>query len=105
MDESAKKTAQVLLDFYSGFDSSEDADEEDLAFDTAITRLEEAGAFSVEIDEEDDDDAVEIEITPLLIGSTVAVQWLIGQLSAATDYSEEEILFDLRHFIDGLSTD
>lgn len=104
MDESAKKTAQVLLDFYSGFDSSKDADEEDLAFDTAITRLEDAGAFSVEIDEEDDD-AMEIEITPLLIGSTVAVQWLIGQLSAATDYSEEEILFDLRHFIDGLSTD
>ena len=104
MDESAKQTAQVLLDFYSGFDASEDADEEDLAFDTAITRLEEAGAFSVEIDDEDDDD-VEIEITPLLIGSTVAVQWLIGQLSAATDYSEEEILFDLRHFIDGLSTE
>jgi hypothetical protein len=102
MDASAKKTAQVLVDFYTNISASDEPDDEDRAFDDAFTGLEDAGAFTVEVDEEDE---IELEITPLLIGSTVTVQWLIGQLSAATDYSEEEILFDLRHFIGNLPVD
>jgi hypothetical protein len=102
MDESAKKTAQVLLDFYSSLSSAQGELDEDLAFDNAFTGLEEAESFSVEVDE---DDEAQIEITPLLVGTTVTTQWLIGQLAMATDYSEEEILFDLRTFVDRLETD
>lgn len=102
MDKSTKKTARVLLDFYSNVAAADDPLDEDKAFDDALLGLEEAGAFSVEVDEHDE---VQLEITPLLIGSTVTLQWLISQLSEATDYSEEEILFDLRHFIDRLETD
>ncbi|WP_062212270.1 hypothetical protein [Demequina oxidasica] len=102
MDESAKQTAQVLLDFYANAARAEGPDDEDKAFDDAFIGLEDAGAFTVE---EDEDDEVALEITPLLIGTTVITQWLIGQLSEATDYTEEEILFDLRAFLRRLETE
>lgn len=102
MDESSKKTAQVLLDFYSGIALAQDADDEDRVFDDAFEGLEAAEAFTVDVD---DDDEVELDVTPLLIGTTVTTQWLISQLAAATDYSEDEILFDLRDFINRLETD
>lgn len=102
MEKDAKTTAQVLLDFYASAAAAAGPTEEDKAFDDALEGLEDSGAFTVEVDE---DDEVHLEITPLLIGTTITTQWLIGQLSAATDYSQEEILFDLRDFIQRLDTD
>ncbi|WP_430869023.1 hypothetical protein [Demequina aurantiaca] len=102
MDESAKLTAQVLLDFYANAADARDQLDEDKAFDDAFTGLEEAGAFTVEVD---DDDEVQLDVTPLLLGTTVTLQWLIGQLAKAVDYTEEEILFDLRTFIERLETE
>lgn len=104
MEETAKQTARALIDLYAGFAASETQDAEDHALDTALMRLEEVGAFTAEVDD-DDDDAVAIEITPLLIGSTITMQWLVAQLEKATGYSEAEIVFDLRLFIDSLSAD
>jgi hypothetical protein len=99
MDNKAKQSAEVLLDFYAGYAASDDESLQEAAFNAALARFNEVDAFSVTMTA---DDEAQIEITPLLLASGVTMQWLVDRLASASERSEEEILFDLRHFIENL---
>ncbi|GIT82069.1 hypothetical protein LLS1_37380 [Leifsonia sp. LS1] len=96
MDDNAKRTADVLLDFYAGFAASEDEQVREAAFNTALSRFNDVGAFSITMT---DEHVAQVEITPVLLATGTTTLWLVDRLAAASNKSEEEVLFDLRQFI------
>lgn len=99
MDDNAKRTADVLLDFYAGFAASEDDQVREASFNTALGRFNDVGAFSITMT---DEDVAQVEVTPLLLASGITTLWLVERLAEASDKSEEEVLFELRQFIANL---
>lgn len=97
MDVQTQRTAQVLIDFYAGFAASDDLALQEAAFATALSGFQDTDAFSITMVGKDE---ANVDITRLLIASGVTLQWLVDRLASASGRAAEEIVFELRHFIE-----
>lgn len=97
MNQNTRDVAQVLVDLYSGYLASEDADEEHAAFDTAMGRLNGVDAVIATMD---DNDGLSLDFTPILTASNMILMWVLDRLSQAGGEAEEALLFDLRSFVE-----
>lgn len=100
MDAATRRTAQTLIDFYAGFAASNDEADQRAAFEASMTALNDSDALIATMD---DDGALTLDFTRLLVATGVSLQWLMERLQAATGESAEALTFELRAFIDNLA--
>lgn len=99
MDLAARNTAHTLLDFYSGYTGADSEAAKIRTFNTSMEKLNDDGAISGVLS---DQDALSLDVTPLLLASSTSYQWFFSKLSAATGQDTSELVFELREFIDSL---
>ena len=97
MDSRARAVADTLIDFYAGFDSTDSESEQRISFEASLARLNDNVAEGVA---SDGDDGVTLDFTPLLLANGTTLMWLVEQLAEASGRSKEELVFDLRAFLD-----
>lgn len=102
MDTRAKETAEALLDLYAVGGADDAPDLEDHVFQAVVERLSDADAFSATMDDEGE---LRLDVTPLLIATTLVTRWLVQRAGEASESSEQEVVFDLRAYISRLTED
>jgi hypothetical protein len=96
LPEEARLAAHVLLDTVSAFDTQEEG--RVAAMDLAFQRINDIGAVTTNINREAGE--VNIDMSALLGGCVIPMQWLIGQLAVAAEMSKTEVIVMLRQFLD-----
>lgn len=99
LSEPARLAAHVLLDILSARTPDAPEDENSAAMHVAYQRLDEVGAVTATID--DTTGHLDVNMSALFAGVLASTQWLLTRLSAAHDTPQEQVLFDLRAFLDG----
>jgi hypothetical protein len=98
MDDRTRVTANTLVGFYTVLFASADVSEQETAFVTTGENLNMSEAISVANNDVD----LALDYTRLLEATSTTYSWLFERLSSSSAKSEEELVFDLRTFIDGL---
>ena len=98
MTQPARAAASLLLDLHSAVaDSGGDIDPQ--VFAGIVSRLSEAGAVKAMVT---GNNQVTLDVTELLVATTIELTWLIEQLAAASGVPEESVVFDLRKHIENI---
>lgn len=95
MDNTARVTAETLIDLYSAY-ADEDNPPSSSVFHNALVRLSEAGAVKATRSPGGEQG---LDISPLLNAYAVQMIWLVDRLSEATGTDRDAVLFDLREFV------
>lgn len=99
MREAGRQTGHILLDVISAWDSSQ-PDESTVnrdAANIALERLNEIGAVS---GTQHDDGSVSLDVSDLVGGALVTMQWLVSCLDALTSLDRLEVVSRARRFLD-----
>ncbi|MBO9039859.1 MULTISPECIES: hypothetical protein [Curtobacterium] len=90
------KAANILLDLVSGYDPAADHDTNARAFGATVTSLNDAGVVVARLTS---DDALDLYMDPLFVGSGWTHRWLLDQLADATGKDKDTLLFELREYV------
>lgn len=100
--EAARAAANIYLDMVTAFDDElGDDDPLDIngaAMNLAFRRFDEVQAVSMTWDDEMDEPPV-LDVSPLMGGTIVPMKWLVGRVAALSRTSEQEVIADLRQFV------
>ncbi|ABK05658.1 hypothetical protein Arth_4489 (plasmid) [Arthrobacter sp. FB24] len=94
--ETGRQAANVLLDAVSLWDEKPDPE----LINRALARLGIIGAVQARGPAAADLQGIDIDVTHLVGGATVAIKWLVAQLAAARGVEESSIISELRHHFD-----
>lgn len=94
--ETGRQAANVLLDAVSLWDDRPDPD----LINRALARLGIIGAVQARGPAESDLQNIDVDVTHVVGGATVAIKWLVGQLAAARGVEESSIISELRVHLD-----
>lgn len=94
--ETGRQAAHVLLDAVSLWDEKPDPE----LINRALARLGEIGAVQARGPAAADLEGIDIDVTHLVGGATVAIKWLVAQLADARGVVESSIISDLRLHLD-----
>lgn len=92
-------SGHALLDFSVSFDPDAPPGTSEVAYSANLARLMEIDAVTATMD---DDDVVTLQVGPLLNSAVTLIHLLIGRESAFRGVEREEIVMDLREFLDSL---
>lgn len=99
MTTPARSAASLLLDLHSAV-AETGGDIDPQVFASIVSRLNSAGAVKAKISGANE---VTIDVTHLLVATTIELTWLIEKLAAATGVPEESVVFDLRKHIENVA--
>lgn len=94
MPEPGRRAAHVLLDALTGYENGKDPASADLA----TQGLQATGAVEAEVEA---DGAVVVDVRQLVGGTVVMLHWLVARLAHERGQAEEQVVQDLRAFLDG----
>lgn len=98
--EKARKAAHVILDGFTATDPEQpDGGANTEAMELAFSRLLEIEAIELLFDE--DEEELELDVSPLMEGVLLVVRSLVGQLAARTGQSPEDVVASVRSALDG----
>jgi len=97
--ENGRKVAHVLLDSVS---VSQEGDDESVveATNLAYQRLVDEDLFEVEAEIDDDEVSITLDLSDILNGSHIPLRWALDQLAEARGVSVDDVIIELRSFID-----
>ena len=97
--EKARKAAHVILDGLTAVDpTNPDSDANSEAMELAFSRLLEIEAIELLFDE--DEEELELDVSPLMEGVLLVVRHLVGELAARTGASPDEVVAGVRSHLD-----
>lgn len=98
--DAAKGAANILLDMVTAFDDDLGDDPTNAAaMNLAFRRFDEVEAVTLTWDDEKPDPPL-LDVSPLVGGAMVSMKWLVGRVAAYARSSEEEVIADLREFLE-----
>lgn len=97
---STRDVIHALLDMVVSFDDDATEEQNSLAAATAIERLNEIGAITVEVDDETGD--FRANATPLITAIAVLVEAPVRQLAIRLDADRLAVLATIREHLDGV---
>lgn len=95
--EKGRQSAHVLIDAVS-VASFGGAD----AVELALQRLLDIGAIEVTLGEDADGATADINLSDLLGGTMMVENWLIGQLAESRGLSRDDVIEEVRQYIDSI---
>ncbi|THG33020.1 hypothetical protein [Naasia lichenicola] len=97
MPEIGRQAAHILLDAVIAFESGRDQEDNVVAMNLALQRLDDVGAVDVLTSPSGD---ITLEVSNLAGGAVVALNWLIEQLAFREVTDREVVIARLREFLD-----
>jgi hypothetical protein len=94
MPEAGRQSGQIILDAVSVFRADEGSN---AAMDLALQRLSDVEAVTVS---EADEEGVTLDISPLVGGAMVTVQWLVESLANHRGVDRSTVIAEVRQFLD-----
>ena len=98
MSQPTREAASLLIDLHSAVAGS-GGDIDPQVYASIVARLSAIGAVQAKITGPSE---VAIDVTQLLVATTLELTWLIEQLAAASGVPEESVVFDLRKYIENI---
>ncbi|MFC7727345.1 hypothetical protein ACFQW6_19710 [Nocardioides sp. GCM10028917] len=96
----ARAAAHIYLDAVTAYDNDSGDDGANVAaMNVAFQRLADAGAIAVRVEARTGVRSV-VDVTPLMAGVVVSMKWLVARATSHGRVSEEEVVADLRAFLD-----
>jgi hypothetical protein len=96
LPEEARRSADILLDTLLAYERATE-DDKSPATRLALQRLTEAGAVTATLGA---DDSLTIDLSRLLAGTLVPMEWLTVALADSLGISTEQVVNHLRAFLD-----
>ena len=96
--EVGRLAAHTILDAVAGYELGLEEDANTNAMNLALTRLDEIGAVDATTS---DDGGLAVDVSNLVGGALVTVNYLVHQLAKARSVSPEVVVAGARAFLDG----
>lgn len=101
LPESGRLSAHVLIDAVSVYDFESSSIVNEIVLNAALERLAEVeGAVTASVTP---DDTVAVNISNLVGGTLVSMEWLVESLAAARRVDRASVVVELREFLDAES--
>jgi hypothetical protein len=97
MPEQGRQAAFVLLDALSGREPGGPDAGNEAVMNLALRRLNEVGAVTATMDDETEE--VTVDVSNLVGGTLVTLQWLVSALAERRGCDETVVVHDLRGFL------
>jgi len=95
--DAGRQAAHVLLDAVSAWSAEADEAANENAINLAIERLNEIGAVTATLD---DQEALDVNVSNLVGGTLVTMTWLVRQLSLSAAVDQAEVIVNAREFLE-----